>query len=57
MLSLYQDNKVNPLGGCLPMLLQIPVVVGLFNVLYTTIELRQAPFYFWIQDLSVKDPI
>ncbi|MBI3994749.1 MAG: membrane protein insertase YidC, partial [Nitrospirae bacterium] len=56
MMELYQKNKVNPLGGCLPMLLQIPVFVALFNVLYTTIEIRQAPFILWIQDLSDKDP-
>ncbi|MBI3811268.1 MAG: membrane protein insertase YidC [Nitrospirae bacterium] len=56
MMELYQKQKVNPLGGCLPMLLQIPVFVALFNVLYTTIEIRQAPFMFWIRDLSDKDP-
>jgi len=56
MMELYQKHKVNPLGGCLPMLLQIPVFVALFNVLYTTIEIRQAPFIFWIRDLSDKDP-
>jgi YidC/Oxa1 family membrane protein insertase len=56
MMELYQKQKVNPLGGCLPMLLQIPVFVALFNVLYTTIEIRQAPFALWIQDLSDKDP-
>ncbi|MEK6683766.1 MAG: membrane protein insertase YidC [Nitrospirota bacterium] len=56
MMELYQKNKANPLGGCLPMLLQIPVFVALFNVLYTTIEIRQAPFALWVQDLSDKDP-
>ncbi|MBI3610759.1 MAG: membrane protein insertase YidC [Nitrospirae bacterium] len=56
MMELYQKNKVNPVGGCLPMLLQIPVFVALFNVLYTTIEIRQAPFILWIRDLSDKDP-
>lgn len=56
MLALYQENKVNPLGGCLPMLLQMPIFVALFNVLYNTIELRQAPFYLWIHDLSLSDP-
>jgi YidC/Oxa1 family membrane protein insertase len=56
MMELYQKQKVNPLGGCLPMVLQIPVFVALFNVLYTTIEIRQAPFIFWIHDLSDKDP-
>jgi YidC/Oxa1 family membrane protein insertase len=56
MMELYQKNKVNPVGGCLPMILQIPVFVALFNVLYTTIEIRQAPFTLWIHDLSDKDP-
>ena len=56
MMNLYKGNKVNPLGGCLPMVLQIPFFVALFNILYTTIELRQAPFMFWITDLSEKDP-
>ncbi len=56
MLSLYKTNKVNPLGGCLPIFLQIPVFIALFNILYTTIELRQAPFILWITDLSDKDP-
>ncbi|HUK55113.1 MAG TPA: membrane protein insertase YidC [Nitrospiria bacterium] len=56
MMELYQKNKVNPVGGCLPMILQIPVFVALFNVLYTTIELRQAPFILWIHDLADKDP-
>ena len=56
MMDLYQKHKVNPLGGCLPMLLQIPVFVALFNVLYTTIEIRQAPLALWIRDLSDKDP-
>jgi len=56
MLELYRQHKVNPFGGCLPSLLQVPVFVALFNILYTTIELRQAPFMLWIQDLSDKDP-
>jgi YidC/Oxa1 family membrane protein insertase len=56
MLELYRQHKVNPFGGCLPSLLQVPVFVALFNVLYTTIELRQAPFMLWIRDLSDKDP-
>jgi YidC/Oxa1 family membrane protein insertase len=56
MMNLYKGNKVNPLGGCLPMVLQIPFFVALFNILYTTIELRQAPFMLWITDLSEKDP-
>ena len=56
MLELYRQHKVNPFGGCLPSLLQLPVFVALFNVLYTTIDLRQAPFALWIRDLSDKDP-
>ncbi len=56
MLELYRQHKVNPFGGCLPSLLQVPVFVALFNILYTTIELRQAPFMLWIRDLSDKDP-
>ena len=56
LMKLYKDQKVNPLGGFLPMLLQMPVFVALFNVLYTTIDLRQAPFMLWITDLSVQDP-
>lgn len=56
LIKLYRDHKVNPVGGCLPMLLQMPVFVALFNVLYMTIELRQAPFVLWVTDLSVPDP-
>ncbi|MFO0774945.1 MAG: membrane protein insertase YidC [Nitrospiraceae bacterium] len=56
LIKLYRDHKVNPVGGCLPMLLQMPVFVALFNVLYMTIELRQAPFLLWVRDLSVPDP-
>ncbi len=56
LLKLYKDYKVNPLGGCLPMLMQMPVFIALFNILYMTIELRQAPFLLWITDLSVPDP-
>ena len=56
LMSLYKEEKINPLGGCLPMLVQIPFFIALFNILYTTIDLRQAPFLFWIQDLSDKDP-
>jgi YidC/Oxa1 family membrane protein insertase len=56
LMELYKTEKINPVGGCLPVLLQIPVFVALFNVLYVTIELRNAPFFFWIQDLSDKDP-
>ena len=56
MMSFYKENKVNPLGGCLPMLIQIPVFFALYQVLLGAIELRHAPFIFWIADLSVKDP-
>lgn len=56
LMNLYKEHQVNPFGGCLPMLAQIPVFISLFNVLYTTIDLRQAPFMLWIQDLSDKDP-
>ncbi len=56
LIKLYRDHKVNPVGGCLPMLLQTPVFVALFNILYMTIDLRQAPFVGWITDLSAQDP-
>ena len=56
LIKLYKDHKVNPVGGCLPMLLQMPVFIALFNILYMTIDLRQAPFVLWISDLSVPDP-
>lgn len=56
LIKLYRDHKVNPVGGCLPMILQMPVFVALFNILYMTIDLRQAPFMAWLTDLSVQDP-
>ena len=56
MMELYREHRVNPLGGCLPMLVQIPVFFALYKVLLDTIELRHAPFMLWITDLSVKDP-
>ena len=56
LMKLYREQKVNPLGGFLPMFLQMPVFVALFNVLYMTIDLRQAPFMLWVSDLSVQDP-
>jgi YidC/Oxa1 family membrane protein insertase len=56
LIKLYRDHKVNPVGGCLPMLLQMPVFVSLFNILYMTIDLRQAPLGLWITDLSIQDP-
>jgi YidC/Oxa1 family membrane protein insertase len=56
IMALMKEQKVNPLGGCLPMLLQMPVFFALFQVLGNSIELYQAPFMLWIQDLSLKDP-
>lgn len=55
-MELYKKEKVNPLGGCLPMLIQIPVFIALYYVLIESVQLRQAPFIFWIHDLSAKDP-
>lgn len=56
MMTFYKEHKVNPLGGCLPMLIQIPVFFALYRVLLGSIELRHAPFAMWITDLSAKDP-
>lgn len=56
MIKIYREYKVNPLGGCLPMLLQIPVFFALYYVLQDAIELRHAPFFWWVRDLSEKDP-
>ncbi len=56
MMEMYKKEKINPLGGCLPILVQIPVFISLYWVLLESVELRQAPFMFWINDLSVKDP-
>ena len=56
MMKLYQKEGVSPLLGCLPMLAQLPVFIALYWVLYESVELRQAPFVFWIQDLSAMDP-
>ncbi|MGZ5922066.1 MAG: membrane protein insertase YidC [Rhizomicrobium sp.] len=56
IMALYKREKVNPLTGCLPMLIQIPVFFSLYKVLFVTIEMRQAPFYGWIHDLSAPDP-
>ncbi len=55
-MELYKKEKVNPLGGCLPMLIQIPVFIALYWALLESVELRQAPFMLWIQDLSLRDP-
>jgi YidC/Oxa1 family membrane protein insertase len=56
MMALYKKEKVNPLGGCLPILVQIPVFMCLYWVLSETVEFRQAPFMLWVQDLSIQDP-
>ena len=56
MMSLYKKEKVNPMSGCLPILVQIPVFFALYKVLFVTIEMRQMPFYGWIADLSERDP-
>ncbi|HAT7747373.1 TPA: membrane protein insertase YidC [Legionella pneumophila] len=55
-MELYKQEKVNPLGGCLPILIQIPVFIALYWVLLESVELRQAPFIFWINDLASADP-
>ena len=56
IMELYKESKVNPFGGCLPMLLQIPVFYGLYETLLMSIQLRNAPFIFWIHNLSMQDP-
>lgn len=56
MMHLYKREKINPAGGCLPMLIQIPVFFALYKVLSVSINMRQAPFFGWIQDLSMPDP-
>ncbi|KJR40781.1 Membrane insertion protein, OxaA/YidC [Candidatus Magnetoovum chiemensis] len=56
IMELYKKHKVNPMGGCLPILIQIPVFFALYQVLLIAIELRSAPWIFWIKDLSEKDP-
>ncbi|HSF47644.1 MAG TPA: membrane protein insertase YidC [Burkholderiales bacterium] len=56
MMDLYKTEKINPLGGCLPILVQIPVFIALYWVLLASVELRHAPFVLWIDDLSVPDP-
>ncbi len=55
-MKMYQENKVNPLGGCLPIVIQIPVFFALYKVLFLSVEMRHAPLFLWIQDLSVMDP-
>jgi YidC/Oxa1 family membrane protein insertase len=56
IMRLYKEHGVNPAGGCLPMLIQLPIFWGFFRLLLVAIEFRHAPFIFWIQDLSMKDP-
>ncbi|HAG92739.1 MAG TPA: membrane protein insertase YidC, partial [Gammaproteobacteria bacterium] len=56
MMNLYKKEKINPLGGCLPILIQMPVFLALYWALLESVELRQAPFLLWIEDLSVMDP-
>jgi YidC/Oxa1 family membrane protein insertase len=56
MMEIYKKEKINPLGGCLPILVQIPVFIALYWVLLESVEMRQAPFALWINDLSAKDP-
>jgi YidC/Oxa1 family membrane protein insertase len=56
IMALYKSEKVNPASGCLPMLVQVPVFFSLYKVIFVTIEMRQAPFYGWIHDLSAVDP-
>lgn len=56
MMALYKKEGVNPLGGCLPLLLQMPVLFAFYSLLMVSIEIRQAPFFFWIKDLSKPDP-
>jgi YidC/Oxa1 family membrane protein insertase len=56
MMEMYKREKANPLSGCVPILLTIPVFIALYKVLFVTIEMRHAPFYGWIHDLSAPDP-
>ena len=56
MMEIYRKEKINPIAGCLPVALQIPVFFSLYKVLFVTIEMRHAPFYGWIKDLSAPDP-
>ena len=56
LMKLYRDEKINPLGGCLPMLIQMPIFIGLYWMIFLSVELRQAPWLGWIHDLSRPDP-
>ena len=57
LMALYKREKANPVSGCLPVLIQIPVFIGLYIVLFVTIEMRQAPFFGWVKDLAAPDPL
>lgn len=57
MMALYKEHSINPVGGCLPMVLQMPIFFALYSVLYNVIEMRKAPFVFWIKDLSLPDNV
>jgi YidC/Oxa1 family membrane protein insertase len=57
IMLLYKRRKINPMSGCLPMVIQIPVFIALYNALQYTIEMRHAPFFLWMKDLAAKDPI
>ena len=56
MMQLYKEEQINPLGGCLPMLIQMPIFIGLYWMIFLSVELRQAPWLGWIGDLSRPDP-
>src|SRR5258708_18394252 len=56
LMELYKREKINPVAGCLPILVQVPVFFALYKVLFVTIEMRHAPFFGWIKDLSAPDP-
>jgi YidC/Oxa1 family membrane protein insertase len=56
MMEMYRTEKINPLGGCLPIVVQIPVFISLYYVLLSSVELRDAPWIFWVQDLATRDP-
>jgi YidC/Oxa1 family membrane protein insertase len=56
MMDLYKKEKINPLAGCLPMVVQIPVFISFYWVLLESVEMRQAPFMLWVNDLSYRDP-
>jgi YidC/Oxa1 family membrane protein insertase len=57
MMKIYKEEKVNPMGGCFPIMIQIPVFIALYWVLLSTVEMRNAPWIFWVHDLAAKDPL